>query len=420
MTEICTSNRAHFGDDVVPIGALVDETRARLDGADPRRRTVFVVDSMRQAIGAIAFGIAEARDFGVIERTRLSPAVEARIAEHGVALVDAGDGRDLGGDTGGAAAGGHEPGRVTVLTSGTTGLLKLIPHSPRTLNTFDRVEGLHENTWFLPYQIGSYAWYQMVSLGLFKPGQHLVPGDFADLAASFEAALRRGIVTAISSTPTFWRHALMLIEPAVLAAAPMRNLSLGGEIVDQPILDRLAALYPQARIRHIYASSEAGAAIVVTDGRAGFDAALAERTDGAVGVRVEDGRLYIRSPYANTAIAAGWVDTGDLVERRGDRFLFCGRASGTMINVGGQKAFAPDIEAHLMRHPDVIWARVTARRAPLVGNLPVAEVVLVRPMAADEAEAMLTAHCANVLADYAVPRMWDFLEAVPLRASLKS
>ncbi|MFN7052452.1 MAG: hypothetical protein ACK4NH_10080 [Gemmobacter sp.] len=49
-----------------------------------------------------------------------------------------------------------------------------------------------------------------------------------------------------------------------------------------------------------------------------------------------------------------------------------------------------------------------------------AQVVLRRPADPDRDESLLTAHCADRLAEYAIPRMWDFLENVPLRASLKS
>lgn len=418
MTDLCDLNHVHFGDTSVEIAALRAEIATAMAGHDlGGERCVFVVDSMREALGCVAYGMANDLDFGVIERARLSPEVEGRFAENHVQLRNAHDGSIVGAAV---APGEVQCGRVTVLTSGTTGLLKLIPHTAATLNTFDRVESLPENTWFLPYQIGSYAWYQMVALGLFKEGQSLIPGDISDLAASFEEAVARGHVTAISSTPTFWRHALMSIDEETLKRAQLRSISMGGEIVDQPILDRLTQLYPDARIRHIYASSEAGAAIVVSDGKAGFKAALLERTDGAIGVKMEDGRLYIRSPYANRSDGGGWVDTEDLVEQRGDRVYFLGRAGNTMINVGGQKAFPQDIEAHLMAHEDVIWARVVARRAPLMGALPVASIVLRKPMDEMAAELMLTAHCEAGLAEFAVPRMWDFLSEIPMKASLKS
>ncbi|MCO4761989.1 MAG: AMP-binding protein [Myxococcales bacterium] len=419
MPEIAHTSTITFPDGEASWSALLAQADTRL-GAPTRfdgQRVVFVVDTMREAFGAIIYGLTYGLDYGVVERHRVSPEVAGRFAENRVTLFTwagatvMGAARDLGATP--------EPGRVTVLTSGTTGLLKLIPHSWDTLNTFDRVAELPDNTWFLPYQIGSYAWFQMVSLGLFKPKQDLICGDFNDLAASFEAALRTGRITAISSTPTFWRHALMNIGFTLIQRAPLRSISMGGEIVDQAILDELSAIFPEAKIRHIYASSEAGAAIIVTDGMAGFHAKLTEPAR-AIGVKVAEGRLFIRSPYSNKADGAGWVDTGDIVERRGDRYLFCGRAGTAMINVGGQKAFAPDIEAYLNAHPNVLWSQVTARRAPLVGNLPVARVVMTKAADLSTAERDLTAYCSQGLADYAVPRMWEFLDDIPMRASLKS
>jgi len=422
MGRIILRNRLFFPGQAEPVtwGGLAAEAEGW--AGDPAeyasQRGICTVGTMRSALAVVAYGMKHGLDWGVIEQERATDALAERFAETGVTLIEAGSGTVRIRPPEPATA---EPGRVTVITSGTTGLPKLIPHTAETLNTFDRVGTLPPNGWFMPYQIGSYAWYQMVALGLFVPDQDLVPADFADLSGSFEAALRLGIVTAISSTPTFWRHALMTIDPDLLASAHLRSLSMGGEIVDQPILDRLRQLYPDAKIRHIYASSEAGAAIVVSDGLAGFDARLLEAGETrSIGVKVDEGRLFIRSPYGHSGAAGDWIDTGDLVEIRGGRVHFCGRADNKMINVGGQKAFPPDIERHLMAHPDVVWAKVTARRAPMVGNLPSASVVLRSPTDAAEAEEMLIAHCEGQLAEHAVPRLWQFLDSIPMRSSLKS
>lgn len=122
MIPICDHNRVHFGADSVDFGQLRAEAAARLGGQDwASARTVFVVDSMREALGCVAHGVAEGLDFGVIERSRLSLEVERRFTENGVRLVSARDGGQIGGCKSGEAL----PGRITVLTSGTTGLLKL-------------------------------------------------------------------------------------------------------------------------------------------------------------------------------------------------------------------------------------------------------------------------------------------------------
>ncbi|MBX9740481.1 MAG: long-chain fatty acid--CoA ligase, partial [Beijerinckiaceae bacterium] len=220
------------------------------------------------------------------------------------------------------------------------------------------------------------------------------------------------------------RFMLMSVAPNVLSRSGLKTISLGGEIVDQAILDRLRAQFPASAIRHIYASSEAGAAIVVTDGLAGFPASLLDVADSEIGLSVRDGRLFVRSAFSSHAPAEtgdAWRDTGDLVEMVDGRVHFRGRVSATIINVGGMKAFPAEVEAQLMRHPDVVWAQVFARRAPMVGSLPSARIVLSNARKADaEAEAELTDYMQARVPAYAVPRFWQFLDNIPVKASLKS
>ena len=45
----------------------------------------------------------------------------------------------------------------------------------------------------------------------------------------------------------------------------------------------------------------------------------------------------------------GFVDTGDMVELRGDRYYFVGRRGG-IINIGGLKVHPEEIEAVINRH----------------------------------------------------------------------
>jgi acyl-coenzyme A synthetase/AMP-(fatty) acid ligase len=102
-------------------------------------------------------------------------------------------------------------------------------------------------------------------------------------------------------------------------------------------------------------------------------------------MKVMDGSLFIRSPrtasrYLGMAQAAlidadGFVDTGDIVERRGDRYYFVGRRGG-IINVGGLKIHPEEIEAVINRHPQVHMSLVRPKQSPLIGSIVVAEVVL--------------------------------------------
>lgn len=420
MPVVLLSNRVLFDGDDFSWAELIERTLRKIRDIDRyrRQRVIFAASNELEAVSLVAAGISERLDFGVVDRSRLSVDLKSRLSEAGIAIASAqgGDGYkfdDEGGDV--------QPGRVSVLTSGTTGLPKLIPHTAESLNTFDRVRSLDAHSWFVPYQIGSYAWYQMVALGLFVEGQRLVLPRSQELMESFRQALRREQITAVSSTPTFWRQAAMSIDLEVFKASAVTSISLGGEVVDQAILDFLSTTFPAASIKHIYASSETGAAIIVSDGQAGFDVSVIKESDDVpVSIRIVGERLQVRSRYGNADAAGTWVETGDIVERVGDRVFFRGRADNQMINVGGQKAFPAVIEGVLLSHPNVVWAQVVANRAPLMGYLPAANLVLRPGVPPERAEIELSQFCEAHLPEYAVPRLWNFFDSIPIRSSLKS
>jgi len=187
--------------------------------------------------------------------------------------------------------------------------------------------------------------------------------------------------THVSGTPSHWRRALM--SPDARAIAP-RYIRLSGEIADQAILNALRSFYPQASIGHAFASTEAGVGFEVNDGLEGFPASMVGAS-GDVQIKVDDGSLRIRSArnavgyvgedHSTVADDEGFVDTGDMVERRGDRYYFLGRRSG-IINVGGLKVYPEEVEAAINRHPAVRMSMVRSTRSPMTGSLVAADVVL--------------------------------------------
>lgn len=300
--------------------------------------------------------------------------------------------------------------QVVLMTSGTTGLPKAAGHD------LDRLAGLipvdrpgPAARWLLTYHPASFAGFQVILTAL------LGQAPLAALAQPDVVALTELAVgfapTAISGTPTFWRAFLLALDGRD-SRLPLRHATLGGEAVDQATLDRLRAHFPQARITHIYASTEAGAAFAVRDGRAGFPAAwLAEDRDG-LAMRIEDGVLQLHSPrrmagyvsgHATPLDAQGWLDTGDLVKVEGDRVLFCGRAN-SVINVGGQKVIPEEVEAVILKVPDVVDAHVKGMRNPITGELVAADIVVAPGADADRVTAAVKA-AVRALPAYAAPRI---------------
>lgn len=273
---------------------------------------------------------------------------------------------------------GHEPVAggfaVHLYSSGTTGSPKRVIH--RLERLLGRIRTGREGSgphWLLTYEATSFAGLQVILTAL-ASGGWLIAEPNGAIDRLVEAACRNQ-VTHISGTPSFWRAFLMALAGRSLA---LSAVTLGGEAVDQTLLDRLAEAFPQARLRHIYASTETGAVFGVNDGQAGFPAIwLDEGVEGAL-LRLVDGVLEVNSPRAMVAgsglAAEAWLSTGDLVERVGDRMMFVGRRCA-VVNVGGVKVLPERIENGLLSLPGVWDAWVSARASPVTGALLVAEIV---------------------------------------------
>lgn len=377
------------------------------------KRVALISEGQLDAWSSLAQSIRQQVDFLLVDHSRADSALIQRLIDAGYTVIRSGTivAEPV------AQSIPSLPGRITVLSSGTTGAPKFVEHSLSSLATMRSLTEQPARTWLVPYAAGTYAWYQLAIIGLTVPDQQLVPIDGADAAGWVEIAARNN-VTAISATPTFWRRALLLVEEDSLRALSLQQLTLGGEPVDQSILDRLHELYPAARLSHIYASSEAGACLSVNDGKAGFPASwLDHELRSGVTLSVRDDMLYVRSPFHASGMTDGFIPTGDRVSINNERVVVLGRTDQGFINVGGTKVDAAQVANVLLQHPSVVWARVKGRKAPLIGQMPVAEVVLDDDtLVAND----IARWASSALPEAAAPRIVRILDEIPTTSALKS
>jgi acyl-CoA synthetase (AMP-forming)/AMP-acid ligase II len=316
------------------------------------------------------------------------------------------------------------------LTSGTTGLPKLVVHSFESLaGALPRQPtSTRPMVWSTFYDMRRYGGMQIFLRAVIS-GSRLVLSSAAEPAHEFLARAGAAGVTHISGTPTHWRRVLMSGDTALISPEYVR---LSGEVADQSLLDGLRAAYPNARVAHAFASTEAGVAFDVNDGLAGFPAELLDKP-GAINMKVKDGTLWIRSARtANRYLGAaapsligtdGFVDTGDMVELAAGRYYFRGRKGG-IINVGGLKIYPEEVEAVINADPRVKMSLVKARRNPITGSLVVADVVLAgadgadSPVAEDVKNDLLDA-CRRALAPHKVPALLRFVATLEMTAAGK-
>jgi acyl-coenzyme A synthetase/AMP-(fatty) acid ligase len=317
-----------------------------------------------------------------------------------------------------------------MLTSGTLGLPKIVGHTLEGLTGAIAADAPARGSrpiWATFYDIRRYGGLQIFLRAIIGGGS-LVLSEPGEALAGHIARLNEKAVTHISGTPSHWRKLLM--SGAASAFSP-RYVRLSGEIADQAVLDGLRQAFPQSSIGHAYASTEAGVGFAVDDGLEGFPADMIGPNRDGVEMKVVDGCLLIRSRRAAHAYVGrragaltddeGFVDTGDMVELRGDRYHFVGRRGG-IINIGGLKVHPEEIEAVINRHDAVRMSRVKARKSPITGAIVIADVVLAdgcdASRSADIKDSIL-ADCRANLAPHKVPAMIKFVEKLEITAAGK-
>jgi len=318
-----------------------------------------------------------------------------------------------------------------LLTSGTTGAPKMLVHSFASLTApIGSALGQRADVvWGTFYDIRRYGGLQIFLRAVLGPGSFVLSGA-SEPIGDYLVRLGAHGATHVSGTPSHWRRALM--SPEARAIAP-RYIRLSGEIADQGILNALHSFYPQAAVGHAFASTEAGVGFEVNDGLEGFPASMVG-APGDVQIKVVEGSLRIRSARnaaryigedSSLTDEEGFVDTGDMVQRRGDRYYFLGRRSG-LINVGGLKVYPEEVEAAINRHPAVRMSMVRSRKSPITGSLVAAEVVLKGELDSSHAggesvdfKREILQLCHESLAPHKIPATIRFVPALELAAAGK-
>jgi acyl-CoA synthetase (AMP-forming)/AMP-acid ligase II len=316
-----------------------------------------------------------------------------------------------------------------MLTSGTSGVPKIVGHTLEALTGAILADGPARSAavWATFYDIRRYGGLQIFLRAIVGGGSMVLSSPHEALADHVARLQARG-VTHISGTPSHWRKLLMSGSASKFSP---RYVRLSGEIADQAVLDGLGTAFPGASVGHAYASTEAGVGFAVDDGREGFPADIVGVVRDGVEMKVEDGSLRIRSRRTAHAYVGrnaaeltdrdGFVDTGDMVELRGDRYHFVGRRGG-IINIGGLKVHPEEIEAVVNRQPEVRMSRAKSRRSPITGGIVVVDVILADDAdsgRSDEIRARILADCKASLAPHKVPAVIKFVSSLDITAAGK-
>lgn len=123
---------------------------------------------------------------------------------------------------------------------------------------------------------------------------------------------------------------------------------------------------------------------------------------------------YGKPEETSKAIRDGWLHTGDIGVMDDDGYLRIINRIKDMVIRGGENLYPAEIEAQLLEHPDVDEAIVVGAPHPVLGEVPVAYLVL-KPGAEGDVEDF-RAHCQQRLAKIKIPENFFILDEMPRNA----
>jgi len=208
-----------------------------------------------------------------------------------------------------------------------------------------------------------------------------------------------------------------LLEAEVELSGP-RAILVGGGPVPREVLEE--AMERGARVVQTYGLTEAASQVTTL---APQDAT---RKLGSAGrplltthLRIQGREILVQGPVVAPGCLDedGWLHTGDLGWIDEEGFLYVEDRLGDVIVSGGENVLPAEVEEVLLRHPGVADAAAVGR-ADREWQEAVAAVVVLRDGASVEADE-LRRHCAESLAAYKVPKLFEFVSELPRTASGK-
>jgi acyl-CoA synthetase (AMP-forming)/AMP-acid ligase II len=259
-------------------------------------------------------------------------------------------------------------------------------------------------------------------------------------AAAVVDELERSRVTTVWLAPAMVNGIMALPDVEDRDLTSVRVIINGGEKMPIPLIERIQRTFPSAWFADAYGLTETVSgdtfldrdSIVTKLGSVGrpclhLELDVWDDEGGSVGPG-ERGEVVLRGPKVftgywkdeaatATAFAGGWFHTGDVGVRDEDGYLWIVDRLKDMIVSGGENIAGSEVERVLYGHDAVLEVAVVGRPDERWGEVPVAHVALREGATATADE--LIEHCRGQLARFKVPKDVLFVDALPRNPSGK-
>ncbi len=246
-------------------------------------------------------------------------------------------------------------------------------------------------------------------------------------------------ITVFPGVPTMFNYLVNFPDRAKYDLTSLRIAKSAGAVLPAKLMHDFETLYGVPLVDG-YGITEAHSFVTLNDPRG-------KRPDGSCGkaiegvdVRIVDeqdrdvpagerGELIFRGPnlplgYVNgpeataEALRGGWYHSGDVAYMDAESYVYIVDRIKDTIICGGYNIYPKEVEDVIYAHPAVLDVAVVGVADEAKGEIPKACVVL-KPEATVTA-GELEAYCRQNLAAYKVPRVIEFMDAIPKTASGKT
>ena len=297
---------------------------------------------------------------------------------------------------------------IEIYTSGTTGRPKKVLQSFKNITrAVNQKDSLKSNVWAFAYNATHFAGLQVFFQGFFNTNT-LVYVFKKDYKIVYESFLDNK-VTHLSCTPTFMKMFLPYIEKPI---NDVINLTFGGEKFDTNMVKRIKVKFPNASIKNVYASTEAGSLLRAE----GEYFIIPDKYKGLI--KIKDNEIQIHKDLLGKSesfeLNGDWYNTGDIIEFSDTKkFKFIDRKS-EMINVGGYKVNPLEVESVIKSINGVKDVIVYGLKNSVLGYIVVANVIKEESMDNKKLKFAINTIAKEKLQEYKLPRIIKFVDKFKL------
>lgn len=309
-------------------------------------------------------------------------------------------------------------------TSGTTGRPKGIVASSKKILKDIKINRNREPIFMLlGYQFDHSAGIGMVL-------QFLLNGSCVILTSKLNAfaimkELTSESATALATTPTLLRNLFLFCETQNTNFEKIKYLFLTSERVTDDLVQKAKLVFPNVRIRQNYALTETGIITTQRDedmlnnpysvGKIKSEDTKVKIIDGEIWIKNDKQLLYYIGEEERRQ--GGWFPTGDFGYIEDGQLILMGRKD-EMINVGGEKVFAKEVEQVLLKVKWIDNVKVYGFKNSITGNIVAADIQTSKEYSKDNLKEIRNI-CSQYLQKYKRPLIINFFEELPMNSNGK-